>query len=147
LSYSIKLPFPISINRIWRSTVRHRRTGSQLQISGPASVIRSPEYRLWIKHADDMWLTQKIGMRPVMLGHHRVHLVLDARRRRADGHNLMKGVLDWLQRVEIIHNDRDTDFWSGEWAFADGCTVHITGVPYEDDQSRVGRTLYAGDRF
>jgi hypothetical protein len=125
LFYTIHLPFPTSVNLNLRPVLRHRRSGSQL------GMLRSQAYRDWIKHADDMWLTQKIGMRPVTLGHHRVHVILDARRRRADGHNLsFKGIMDWLQRVEIIHNDADTDFWSGEWGRSDGCTVQITGIPY-----------------
>jgi hypothetical protein len=132
-SYTINLPFPISVNRIWRYT------GSLMGTARGTTgrVIRSAEYLEWIREADAMWLTQKQRIRPVMLGHHRVHMRLDACRRRADGHNLMKGVLDWLARVEIIHNDADTDVWSGEWSDAPpGCIVEITGKAHERQSER-----------
>lgn len=135
--YRIDLPFPISANRLWRSSSQlvHTRRGSVL---GAPRVHLSPQYRAWLDQADRLYLTQKRGIGPVRpLGRFRVDLRLAAAKRdaRQDGDNLQKCVLDWLQRVEIIRNDSLCE--AGSWAWADipcECRVEVVGVPYQHER-------------
>ena len=134
LRYQIILPFPISANRIWRYT-GNRALWRGGRGTGAKYVTIAPVYAKWIKEADALWLTQKQAVRPVKLGRYAFEVVLCAHMRRSnqDGDNLMKCVNDWLQRVEIIHNDCLCDAWGGSWAvIAEECVLTVTGEPYLD---------------
>ena len=131
-TYQIILPFPISANRIWRYT-GNRALWRGGRATGAKYVTIAPVYAQWIKEADALWLTQKHVMRPIKLGRYTVDVSLGSHMRRSnqDGDNLMKCVNDWLQRVDIIHNDCLCDSWAGRWApIAEECIVIVTGEPY-----------------
>lgn len=133
VTYCLELPFPVSANRLWRSAgaVTHTHHGSIL--SRPRVYI-SPMYRSWITEADALYLTQKRKMGPVqMLGPYTIECVFsrDKRSPLADGDNLTKCIHDWLQRVQIIKNDRLCE--GGYWAWGEasaGTTVVVHGYPY-----------------
>ena len=88
----IDLPFPVSLNKLWRSN-RGR-------------VHRSKEYTDWIKRADALWLTQKRNApkEPIVRFNAEISLVPPDNRRR-DGDNLAKAALDFLKRIEVIADD------------------------------------------
>lgn len=114
LPYVIDLPFPISANRLWR------RSGTR--------IYTSPAYKAWLIDADRTWLMYKKPGPPVTLEKYELDVVLDARRRHgnADGDNLLKCINDWLQRVEIIRDDKFCERWGGSWGIAPlGCIVEI----------------------
>jgi Holliday junction resolvase RusA-like endonuclease len=118
--YELSLPFPISTNAIWRSGWRGR-------------VRLSDDYKQWKAAADSHFYLQKRSLgRIVKLDHFRIQLIFDDRERRnRDGDNLIKCVLDWLQRIEIVRNDCLCDGGSWEWGTAPaGCRVIIEGELY-----------------
>lgn len=118
-SYTINLPFPVSTNRIWRQ--------------GKGRTYLSPEYEAWIKQADALYLTQTRKLHVVTLGRYHADLVFDEKQRGAkDADNLIKCVNDWLQRVDIVHNDKMC--YGGKWSWGEapsGCIVIVTGEKYE----------------
>lgn len=81
-----------------------------------------------------MWMAQRAGQaQRVQLGHYEMFVILHSERRSSliDGDNHLKCVNDWLQRVELIHNDRLCDHWGGAWGTAPaGCRVLLIGEPY-----------------
>jgi Holliday junction resolvase RusA-like endonuclease len=141
VTYEIELPFPLSTNRLWRSTGAScrstketimRRSGGQSAFYGAIRVHLSPAYTKWKREADALYLTQKQALRPQMLGVYEIHLMFSSAHRRAnqDGDNLTKCVNDWLQRVEIIKDDClcERGFW--EWGMTPsgcGCLVRLKG--------------------
>jgi hypothetical protein len=129
-TYRINLPFPVSVNRIWRHTsgLTHSRAGSILTLP---KMLRSVDYRHWIEEANEMWMTQRRQHLPLQtLGHYHAHMIFDQRQRRGrDGDNLIKCVSDWLQLAALVHNDREADGGSWTWGEVDGCVVEVTGVP------------------
>lgn len=133
VSYSIDLPFPVSANRLWRSasTAVHTRRGTYLSLP---RVHVSPQYKSWIKEADALYLIQKRKLGPIRtLGRYTLACTFsrDKRSPIQDGDNLCKCVHDWLQRIELIHNDCLCE--GGSWAWGDaqaGCLVLVEGYPW-----------------
>lgn len=134
--YEIDLPFPVSTNRLWKSS----------HVSGRTRVYTSVEYARWIKAADALYLTQKRNIAAQMLGKFEVSIILDASKRKpskilhgrkiggGDGDNRIKCLLDWCERARLIHNDRDCD--RGEWSWGDapaGCRVILTGEAHGEN--------------
>lgn len=111
------LPFPPSVNSIWRRG-KNPRTGRPV-------VYLDKKYKAWKAEADALLLTQK-PLKAVQ-GHFDAIITLDERRRRADADNLIKVILDFLQRAELIENDRLCDritaFWGDTTRY--GCDVSI----------------------
>lgn len=71
-----------------------------------------------------------------MLGAYEITVILDRRCRHAnaDGDNLLKCINDWLEHVELVHNDKNCERWAGTWGDAPaGCRVELTGKPYVED--------------
>ncbi len=123
-SYLINLPFPVSTNRLWR--IGSQRHGKYVHIS--------PTYHKWKQAADALYLTQKRRLGVVKLGKFSIDIVLaaDIRRASQDGDNFIKCVLDWLQRVEIVHDDCLCESGSWAWGIAsEGCSVVVWGDAYK----------------
>jgi crossover junction endodeoxyribonuclease RusA len=118
MTFTLNLPMPPSVNSIWR-TGRNRRTGKSV-------TYLDKKYTAWIVEADAMLLAQK--PLPKITGHFTAILTLDQNRRRGDADNRVKGVLDLLQRVGIIENDRFADRITVQWGEADGCSVQLVKV-------------------
>lgn len=90
----LDLPYPPSVNKIWRKT----RRGMTL----------SPEYRRWLDAAD-AFVYQGGGARRFgkISGDFEAHITLDQNHPRAgDLDNRIKGILDFAQRIEVIANDK-----------------------------------------
>lgn len=109
----LELPFPISKNA--------------LRGHGRGRVYRSPAYKAWIAEADGKFLQQKQTCGGPVLGHFKYHIALDWSRRTAtnDGHNYEECVLDFLQRIKLIENDKLSDGGAWDWAPIDGCVVQV----------------------
>ena len=122
----IDLPFPVSTNRVWRYrgltwTGRPKRK----------LVILSKEYTDWKQEADALFLMQKSRLMPLPCFHSfMVYITFSIKLRKSnqDGDNLIKCVLDWLQRVDLIENDCFCDGGSWLWGEApEGCRVELFG--------------------
>jgi Holliday junction resolvase RusA-like endonuclease len=108
----IVLPMPPSLNAIWRY--------------GKGRAFKSERYRVWLRAADNEFLQHRKKWLPVA-GNFRVHITLNDKRRRGDADNRIKALLDFLQRVGLIENDKLCDGVTAEWGFApEGARVHLT---------------------
>ena len=90
----VDLPFPVSVNRIWRA--------------GRKFVYRSPQYKDWQGEAYAVWLQQKLTL-PVkkIAGCYSLEIVLaEPDNRLRDLGNYEKVLSDFIQSVGLIENDR-----------------------------------------
>ena len=110
----LDLPFPPSVNRIWRM----RKGGGKPYLD--------TRYQTWKRVADNLYLANKRNWLPVK-GNFRATITLDiAHRGRTDLDNRIKALLDWLQRAKIIENDSLCDGLNVKWGRApDGCRVEL----------------------
>lgn len=112
----IELAMPPSLNSIWRMNRERKK------------MYLSDRYKTWKRDADNRYLANKKNWLPVK-GHFRAYITLDAKRRRGDCDNRIKGLLDWLQRVELIENDKLCDGVSIDYGHApEGCRIHLVAV-------------------
>jgi Holliday junction resolvase RusA-like endonuclease len=159
LHYQIDLPFPISTNRLWRASGRScqgtsdivmRQAKGQVAFYGGIRVHLSKAYTAWKREADALYMTQKQRLGAKTLGKYTIHCVFSSalRRPNQDGDNLTKCVNDWLQRVEIIHNDCLCEAGSWEWGLAPfGCIALLNGELYvicDKVQSKQSRSPQSG---
>jgi Holliday junction resolvase RusA-like endonuclease len=119
----IDLPFPPSVNRIWRGV---RRDNGR-------SVMLSPEYRKWKDEADALAMLRRAcrdGNRVV--GPFEAAILLNMEAGRGDIDNRIKAVLDWLQSRRVIENDSLCMELSIKWALPeqapDGCRVTVKEI-------------------
>lgn len=108
--FVLDLPYPPSINRIWRSNPRASTNGKQVYIA--------PAYRDW-KNQASLALLQKRGwMMRRIKGPFSVDLALCPPKGhpRGDLDNRIKAVLDFLQNATVIENDRNCQFICAYWA-------------------------------
>lgn len=119
LRYTLTLPFPPSVNHLWRYV-------------GRGKVIRSPDYEAWLKTGDGCVLEQ-LGIpayrRPIR-GKYLMELTLDVSRwGKVDGDNCLKAVSDLLQRNNIVENDKNawktTVLWGDVEAPNPACRVQV----------------------
>jgi Holliday junction resolvase RusA-like endonuclease len=117
----LDLPYPPSVNRLWRSTAAEKNR-----------VYLSPSYVKWKEAADALLMATRgwqiktitgafhleIGLCPTSQGHPR-----------GDLDNRIKAILDYLQRVEIIANDKNCHRLLAEWVdlrrAPHGCRVTV----------------------
>jgi len=98
---TIDLPFPPSVNRLWRST----KSGKHY---------RSPRYQTWFQAAGIEINRQRPGK---VLGQFSVLLQLGRPDRRGrDLDNLMKPVLDILEHYGVIENDNLAQHVAIHWS-------------------------------
>ncbi len=112
MTFVINLPFPPSIN-----DANH---------FGRGRVYSSPAKLAFIKDADGMFWFQK-HLKPVR-GPFTYHITLNKEQRNplSDGDNRGKYVLDYLQRVGLIDNDKLADGGSWSWGPCEyGCQVIV----------------------
>lgn len=110
----ISLAMPPSVNSIWR--VNRFRNKPYL----------SERYKTWKRDADNRYLMNKKTWRPIA-GHFRAHITLDETRRgNSDADNRVKCLMDFLQRVQIIENDKLCDGLTVTWGRApEGCRIRL----------------------
>lgn len=103
--FVIDLPFPPSVNRLWRSSNK----------DGRSQVYLSPSYVKWKKAADAM-------PRPpgFVCGRFEAEIAVCPTKGnpRGDLDNRIKAVLDWSQRVGIIEDDKHCQRLIVEWVDA-----------------------------
>lgn len=113
---SLALPFPPSLNRIWRTRVGH---------NGKPQVYLDRRYETWKRHCDNLCMATGWHKKPLH-GAFTVIITLDSRHRRGDADNRVKAPLDWLQRAGIIDNDRKADSCTVRWGYApEGCRIEL----------------------
>lgn len=131
----IHLPFPPSVNRIWRANKAGRKR-----------VSISPEYEAWKRHADrlSIALGSHRGLR-IIKGPFEARIIL--KRQRGDLDNRVKGVLDWAQSRELIADDKHCERLIVEWGEAPhGCRLILIPVAqiYVADELRTMPRAGAG---
>jgi len=97
-SVSLTLPYPTSVNRIWRSGKSRK---------GRTVVYTSDEYKAWINEAYVSWLQQRNQL-SVKSVHGRYSITVYANppdKRRRDLGNLEKVISDFLQTVAVVDDD------------------------------------------
>lgn len=120
----IDLPFPPSVNRIWRG-VRRRDGGN--------AVMLSPEYRQWKDAADALALLRRACRDSNRVkGPFEATILLNMEAGIGDVDNRIKAVLDWLQSRQVVENDSLCMELTIRWALPelapDGCRVTVRGV-------------------
>lgn len=95
----VDLPRPPSLNRLWRF-------GRGRTKSGKPWMYPSREYIAWKRNADKHWLLAKPKI-PIkyILGPFKTEVILAQGSHRIDQDNLLKALLDFAQKIEIIEND------------------------------------------
>jgi len=112
---TIDLPFPPSVNAIWRS-FRGR-------------VVASKEAQIWWKLAEGTLYTQRPAWKARISGPFEAELMFDqSKRGRKDLDNLSKLPLDAAQRFGIIDNDRLCERLTSSWGEVDGCRLTLRGL-------------------
>lgn len=117
------LPFPPSVNRIWRSQ----------KVTGKNNVYLSAEYRSWMRQANSAVLVNGTWRKRVaMPAEFKALILLDRAQRAGDVDNRIKAVLDWAQRSEIIVDDRLCDEVTARWVVTGeaphGCRLVLRSV-------------------
>jgi Holliday junction resolvase RusA-like endonuclease len=121
----IDLPFPPSVNRIWRS--QQATNGRKI------GVYLSAEYRAWSKHADIAVIANgSWRSRVAMPAEFTAVIQLNRAQRAGDIDNRIKAVLDWAQRAQIIGNDRLCEALTARWVATieapSGCRLILRSV-------------------
>lgn len=105
----LHLPYPPSINRIWRA--------SAVIKSGSQKVHLAPTYKAWKQEADALLMTQRGWMMHRITGLFSLDLALcpPKGQQRGDLDNRIKAALDFLQRVTVIANDKHCQLICAYW--------------------------------
>lgn len=89
---------------------------------------RSPIVKAWIKQADMAFVLHRANLcgRSMTKIKGEFEIVVVFERDKSDFHNRLKVLLDWLQRVELIQNDRFCERLVGLWGErGSGCLVKL----------------------
>lgn len=120
LPLTLDLPFPPSTNQIWR---RSAKTGMHL----------SKDYRDWKVQCDRHIMAQRaypLGRKIIGPCEAHIWLNMSMARSGSDIDNRVKAVLDYLQRIELLDNDKLVMKLTVEWAKPSaapiGCRVTLT---------------------
>lgn len=119
----VDLPFPPSVNKIWRHSAA---------ISSK-SVVLAPSYLRWKSAADALLMATKDWRKAKITDRFTAVIIICAPtqgHQRGDLDNRVKAIFDFLQRVEIIRNDKDCQKFSIEWgtpiSAPTGCRVFLS---------------------
>lgn len=123
MTFVIELPWPPSLNRA-NTVGKNRRTGK-------VQFYSSRDKAQFFRDADVLLLSQRnVEFVP---GPFTYHITLNEKMRHgnADGDNRGKYVLDFLQRVGLIENDKLAQGGSWSWGTCEfGCRIIVK--PYEE---------------
>ena len=95
IEITVDLPFPPSTNRIWRQ----KRGG----------VYTAPAYAAWVKNCDAhilMARSKRTILKHMIMGPCEAEILLNIDKGIGDLDNRLKAVLDFAQRIELIHDDK-----------------------------------------
>lgn len=123
--FVLELPWPPSVNDANR-VGKNRKTGKPTMFGGPDKL-------KFIKDADALYLSQKRHVSFVR-GEFTYHVTLNEQMRgpTMDGDNRGKYVLDFLQRVGLIENDKLAHGGSWSWGACEfGCRVIVKSYERE----------------
>ena len=110
----ITLPYPPSVNSIWRA---HRRK------DGTLGAIKSKKYRAWCENAG--WEIKR-QRPPIFAGPVRLHIEAGKPdKRKRDVSNLIKPLEDALVTYGVIRDDSDVQDLRIQWADVENVKVHI----------------------
>lgn len=116
---SIDLPFPPSVNRLWRNC----------SSDGAPRVYLSPKYQKWKREADALMVTQKRPEQIKGLFEAKIVVSAPSRGSRGDLDNRIKAVFDWAQRSSIIKDDKNCERLTIEWGDTDhGCRLMLRAL-------------------
>lgn len=123
----LDLPFPPSANRL----TRHSAKGGKLLS------YTNPDYASWRKEAEGMFLQQKKYCGTPIKGFFSYQIALDKTRwpMARDGDNRSKAVLDFLQAMGLIEDDKFAVAGSWSWAPVSGCFVQAHAVTKSELES------------
>jgi Holliday junction resolvase RusA-like endonuclease len=126
----LDLPFPPSANRLTRHAAK----------SGKLLSYTDPDYRSWKADAYGEYLRQKKNAGSPVKGAFTYHLILDETRwpKASDGDNRGKAVLDFIQSVGLIENDKYAA--SGGWSWGPVTGARITVHPIDHARIKVSST-------
>ena len=116
----LDLPMPPSLNSVARI--------GKSRATGKAFVFSDRRKMTFFREAEVCFLKQKRYVTRIE-GHFTYHLTLNEMQRHgnADGDNRQKYVLDFLQRVGVIANDKYADGGSWSWGPCEhGCRISIS---------------------
>lgn len=132
----LDLPFPPSANRL----TRHAAKGGKLMSYS------DPAYTSWKNEAHGEWLRQRKSAGEPIKGFFTYHIALDKSRwpKASDGDNRGKAVLDFLQSVGLIENDKYAVGGTWSWAPVKGCFVTV--LPMKNSQLERGRSDMSNGR-
>lgn len=115
---TVDLPFPPSVNRLWRSTAGRKN-----------AVYLSPQYKSWKLGADAAAMNQRALRGRRIDTPFEASILLNLESGWGDADNRIKAVMDWAQRVQLIKNDRDCMKLTVEWVLPSqaplGCRLTI----------------------
>ena len=115
---TIDLPFPPSVNHIWRRTARQ--------------VYRSAKYLKWMEAADMMVMANRQYPRHKIIGRFEATILLNEKSGHGDLDNRIKVCLDWLQSRDIIAEDKHCRRLIAEWAQHEraprGCQITLRSL-------------------
>jgi crossover junction endodeoxyribonuclease RusA len=114
---AIELPFPPSVNRIWRAGRKS---------TGKRTVYRSDEYLDWTREADKLVMARRAFPKRKIHGAFSAEVTLSRAHGRGDIDNRIKPLLDYAQSRDIIRNDSDCQRVTAEWGDAEhGCRLTL----------------------
>lgn len=125
MTFVLELPWPPSVNEA-NVIGKNRKSGKPLMYGGAAKI-------KFIKDADALYLTQKRSL-GFVAGPFTYHMTLNEKLRTPlmDGDNRGKYVLDFLQRVGLIENDKLAHGGSWSWGPCEfGCRVIVKSYEKE----------------
>lgn len=114
----LDLPYPPSVNRIWRAS----------KTASGKNVHLAPSYVKWRDEANALLMTKRGWMMHRIAGQFSVELALSPPKGhiRGDLDNRIKAVLDFLQRATIVANDKHCQSIHAYWGEAPlGCRVTV----------------------
>jgi Holliday junction resolvase RusA-like endonuclease len=119
--YAFDLPYPPSVNRIWRSSTK----------SAGKNVYIAPSYVKWKQAAGALLMTQRGWMMRRVVGPFSIDIALCPPKGhpRGDLDNRIKAVLDFLQASTVISNDKHCQLICAYWALPgmapEGCRATV----------------------
>lgn len=128
MQISIDLPFPPTLNHLWKHGRGKKKTGK-------AWTYKSKPYVLWISQADGILLQQKRGPIKMLRGRfdYLLELYTSDGRKRRDGDNRHKAPLDYLTRIGLIEDDSKAESGTWRWTTKEnappyGCRITLTAL-------------------